>query len=215
MTSVLEDAKRLAELATVRITALEGQGVVVPGQLVLTAAHCIDWTTDAAMALGDPFAVDIRINGKQLKAHPLAVEPVSDIAILGEMDDQCFPEDANLYQEMIATICPIPVSTREPELFKEFPIHIFSHKKKWITGKAQLCADGSQILSIATAEPIEGGTSGGPVLSDEGELVGIVSIAADPSEFDECESFEGHVPRPHLALPVWLVKTITSCVRES
>ena len=46
------------------------------------------------------------------------------------------------------------------------------------------------------------GASGGPIINESDELVGIVSW------FSEGRPYQGSVPRPHLALPRWIVRRI-------
>src|SRR6266571_9540974 len=51
-----------------------GQGVLVAGGLVLTAAHCVDYTTDGSMVLpvlGDSFTQEIQTTHGPLKVHPV------------------------------------------------------------------------------------------------------------------------------------------------
>jgi hypothetical protein len=61
--------------ATVRFPE-RGQGVLVPGQLILTAAHVIEWRIEGAMALGDDeeFLQTIEAGGRALLVYPWAVE---------------------------------------------------------------------------------------------------------------------------------------------
>jgi hypothetical protein len=63
-----------------------GQGILIPGGLVLTAAHCVSFSTDGAMVLGDRFVEEIGTSNGPLKLNPMAVEPVSDIAVLVALD---------------------------------------------------------------------------------------------------------------------------------
>ncbi len=69
---------------------------------------------------------------------------------------------------------------------------------------------------IEPDQAIEGGTSGGPIINDDGELVGIVSNASDVLEAGITEDgipYEGEIgrgsfPYPALALPVWVCRRI-------
>jgi hypothetical protein len=45
--------------ATVRLDNLGGQGVLVPGGFILSAAHCIQWDGEVGMAMGDRFIESI------------------------------------------------------------------------------------------------------------------------------------------------------------
>jgi hypothetical protein len=62
--------------AVVQIPSVIGRGVLV-GEIILTAAHCINWSTEGGMVMGDYFVEEIETwDGKRLKVRPLAVEPV-------------------------------------------------------------------------------------------------------------------------------------------
>ena len=50
--------ERVAQ-ATVKLPKKGGQGVMVPGGYVITAAHCIGWAGDGEMVLGDFFIEDV------------------------------------------------------------------------------------------------------------------------------------------------------------
>jgi len=66
-----------------------GQGVLVGGNLILTAAHCVTYTLTGAMVLGEYFVEKIKTkDGAELEVCPWAVEPMSDIAVLGALDEQ-------------------------------------------------------------------------------------------------------------------------------
>ena len=54
-------------------------------------------------------------------------------------------------------------------------------------------APDAQTLVLKPDEQIEPGTSGGPVVTDDGLLLGVVSM-----------DMESSIPRPHLTAPVWL-----------
>ena len=78
--------------ATVRFPKRGGQGVLVPGQMIVTAAHVVSWSSEGRMALGYYYVEDVKAGRRKLKIQPLAVEPVTDIAILGALDDQASEE---------------------------------------------------------------------------------------------------------------------------
>ena len=84
--------------ATVTLLGRGGQGVLVSGNLIITAAHCIDFKCEGQMVLGDYFIEEIKTTQGKLKVAPLAVEPVSDVAVLGSLDDQEFSEEADFLQ---------------------------------------------------------------------------------------------------------------------
>jgi hypothetical protein len=103
------DVKTRTENATVWFLQLGGQGVLVPGGFILTAAHCINYDGTGRMALGDHFIETIRArDGSMYKVRPAAVEPVLDIAALEELDNQMFPDEHRAFQ----SFCTKPTRSR-------------------------------------------------------------------------------------------------------
>ncbi len=187
--------------ATVKMTQKGGQGVLIPGEMILTAAHCIDWKCDGSMVLGNYFIEEIETRMGNIKATPLAVEPVADIAVLGALDNQVFPPE---YLDPFEAFCentePVPLCVRDFPLFEPIPIFILTHLGKWVTGEAKECRDGADTLTMKFDRVIRGGTSGGPIVNSDGELLAICSNASTKAGAD----FGGPQPRPHLTMPVWL-----------
>lgn len=187
--------------ATVRLVDKGGQGVLVTGDIIVTAAHCINFETDGSMVLGKHFIHNIETESGKLKAVPLAVEPVSDVAFLGAPDDQVFPKEAEEFNKFCSAKKPVPLCLDEFVLDQGFRVHIYTHECKWITGTAILCKEGAEHLWIEAEEQIVGGTSGGPIVNESGELV---AIASHFSVVNGVMKSSGIEPRPHLALPVWV-----------
>lgn len=192
--------------ATVTFLRKGGQGVLVNSNLIITAAHCTNYSCEGEMALGDYFIEEIKAGGRELKVTPLAVEPVSDIAVLGSLDDQEFVNEANDFNKFCEHTKPVLLCRSEFELFREFRVHIYTHKGIWVTGSAMKCREDAEVLHVESDEQIEGGTSGGPIINDSGELVSIVSNFSLATEV--LHKSNGLAPRPHLALPVWLCNRI-------
>jgi hypothetical protein len=65
---------------------------------------------------------------------------------------------------------------------------------------------------VTAAEQIEGGTSGGPIINAAGELVGIVSVFSYDENATKVQGqgCTGSASCPHLALPVWVMRLISS-----
>jgi S1-C subfamily serine protease len=183
--------------AVVRLPRKGGQGVVVPGGFVVTAAHCIEWTAEGGMAaaLPDDYFVEeiVAADGRSLRVQPLAVEPVSDLAVLGALDEEHFPEQADAFEDFCGTTEPVRLVTNEVDCFVRFAAYVFTHNKGIIPVQAGQWRRGAASLSIDADEKIDGGTSGGPVVTSAGRLLGIISKSASAS-------------RVHLAAPLWLVR---------
>ncbi len=192
--------------ATVTLINKGGRGVLVPNNMILTAAHCILYNTEGQMALGEYFLEDVLTITGKIKVTPIAVEPVSDIAVLGQIDGQESPEDMSTYNDFSKGIIPIPLCFDDYIIREPFPVHVYTHKGKWIKGEAMLCTKNGEQLWVDFSEQIEPGSSGSPIVNDAGKLVGIVSH----SSFNEGQSnSDGLAPRPHLVLPVWICNRIS------
>ena len=200
-----EETRKRVEKATVRLTKKGGQGVIVPDGLILTAAHCIAASLEGDMVLGDFFLEEIEFGGQKIVAQVYVVEPVSDIAVLGTPDDQTFYKEAIAFDKALELIEPVEIRSEDLELFREIPAMVFTHTRLWLQASVQKCNESASTLAINTPA-IDGGTSGGPVIDQEGRLFGIISMIG-------CtigrEDHIGQIPWPSRALPVWVVKRIT------
>ncbi|MBU2623435.1 MAG: serine protease [Proteobacteria bacterium] len=197
-----DEIRKRVEKATVRLTKKGGLGVIVSSNLILTAAHCIGWSAEGYMVLGDHFLEQVEIDGRQIIAAVCAVEPVLDIAALDEPDGQTFYDESNDYLSALESIIPIEINSEVFALFHYIPAFIFTHKQTWLKVNVQQCRFAAPGLSVCGA-PIEGGTSGGPVVDQEGRLLGIVSCGGFTAP-----DYSGFIPRPHLSLPVWIMERI-------
>jgi hypothetical protein len=225
---------KTVEAATVRMTRLGGQGVLVPGNMILTAAHCIRWTATGAMALGDQKleAIETR-DGQKLIVDVLALEPVADIAVLGAVDGQALPPEAEAYEEwceattavklyiadlLLDTDVAAPPGMDQDRWAKWCPsrwiaAHVLTHDKGWIDARAHQQRRDSQWLTVEVRTRILGGTSGGSVIADNGRLLGVISHTGE--SFGQGGKVKLHpfpIPRPHRTLPVWVVERMR-CTR--
>lgn len=115
----------IAKKATIKTSDKGGgQGVVVGESLILTAAHCLPWTCGGEMADGlavsGPKHLIINTPMGEIKSAILAVEPVSDIAVLGPLDLQdCRSEEdakeADKFEFFMRSVKPIPIQRTLPK----------------------------------------------------------------------------------------------------
>ena len=204
---------KAVESATVRLTRLDGRGVIVPGNYIVTAAHCIGWTAEGLMAIDGrgESPEPVSWHGRDLWADVYAIEPVADIAILGPPDAQTFPEEWDVFMEVFDAVSPVPLATAPLEVWREFPAFILSHDKGWIEGKAKACREGAHRLMLKAAEKIERGTSGSPVVDESGRLLGVISCSDNPVGPQEAT---GLMPFAHRALPRWVVDDIIAATGD-
>lgn len=201
-----DEIRQAIETATVRLPDMGGQGVLVTGGLILTACHCIKWNGEGGIPLGDDIVTEVETRqGQRLRVSPLAVEPITDIAVLGPLDDHTFSKDALAFEDWCDRTGGVPVAHDDYPLFEEQLVYVLSHTGPWLCGAVQLCRDDAPTLALKTDPPIQPGTSGGPIIDGSGRLVGVVSIAGA----------DGLCPRPHLALPVWVLRRVLGPVDRS
>jgi hypothetical protein len=149
---------------------------------------------------GDYYLEKVQAGNTCLKLTLLAVEPVSDIALLGAPDEQVFPDEVEALEEFSANTQAVPLFTGSIKPRKPMSVRILGHDGRWIDGSVGLFNEHSSSLWIEGEREILGGSSGGPILTLDGELVAIVSNAAIPQGGSKAT---GCCPRPLFALPVW------------
>ena len=157
------------------------------------------------MTLGDHYVEEIGAAGRTLKATPWALDPVSDIAVLGALDDQEFSAEEKAFLAFCESVRAVPVSRQTFEIFEPFPVWISTHKGPWVEAQAQQCSPQASQLSVTAREQIEPGTSGSPVIDEKGQLLGVVSQF---SAADGDRSCVGMIPMPWYTLPAWIAARI-------
>jgi S1-C subfamily serine protease len=207
-----EQLQRTIAQACVTVVKQGGRGVLVAGGLVLTAAHCVAYTTERPMVLGDTFRADLQTSHGPIQAAIYAVEPVANIAALGALADQNRLQEFIAFEQWCEQTPPVSVCFELLPVLQSFPIYIYTHKGTWNPGTAQIVREDAQTLVVETSAPIEAGTSGSPIVTARGELVAIVSISNNATG-DQGGS-DGVHPRPPLALPGWVMRRIATAQPE-
>lgn len=201
--------------ATVWLPTREGQGVLVNGDVILTAAHCIEWSPDFidASCLGDPIRQFIETkDGRKFRGDVVFIDPIADIAAIQCCDaEQCL-KDAAAFENFCRSTTATTLSGLKPDLFTLFPVNILAHTGEWIAGNGQFCNPGRSNVFIQPFHRIRGGTSGGPVLDINGELLGVVSVVAD-SDDGEIDG-AATIPFAIRTLPRWLIEKIESAANS-
>jgi hypothetical protein len=207
-----DNTRKLIELATVPVRSKSmkpgegGQGVYIGNHFVLTAAHCLDFDTHSGNALGgyNIYYID-RPEGDPIWCSPVFIDPCSDLAVIGACDDQVIPERFFEFQRFFRDIAPIRI--RRDPLPPGEPIHceIRSHLGSWISGRMtqEYC---EPFAFLEADENILGGTSGGPIVDDDGNIIAIVSTGGGMGE----ETTEARNSVPSLWLPPWLLEEVSS-----
>ena len=121
------------------------------------------------------------------------------------VDDQEFSRECSNFEKFCKKIEPIEICTRSFKAFKKYPIFVYTHEGKWITGQAHSYQEHSHSLWLEMNEAIKAGTSGSPILDKSGCVVGLVSNFIGENSIS---SVTGRAWRPHLTLPVWVCNQI-------
>lgn len=183
----------------VKLPGRGGRGVLA-GSVIMTAAHCLNFSTDGEMVLGDHYIEEVKAGSVRLKLKPLVVEPLSDIALLGALDEQVFPDEVEAFEEFCAKTPSVPLFKGRIKRGKQLAVRILGHHGRWIDGSVGLFNEAAPSLWLEADDEVAGGSSGGPIVSLDGELVAIVSNASKPQGGLKST---GCCPRPLHALPVW------------
>lgn len=197
--------------ATVRLPRKQALGVYVGGGFILTAAHCVTYDGNGAMALGDPFIEQVETSKGSYWTDVVAVEPVSDIAVLKATEDDSLVDDWEKHLDFCNETRPVALLHRPRSFTGLTPVHILTPTMKWVKGIAQVHTPGLSTSEVIARESIMGGASGGPIIDAAAQLVGITSIFSDPGPV----GVSGPAPCPCCALPGWIYKKICAAVEKS
>ena len=203
-------ALELVEAATVKIGGGRGvaQGVLVAGNFIVTAAHCVQWTATGDMALADDEYIAFALTPTCAKfiLKVVAVEPASDIAVLATPDYQTFADDADAFEDWCEATKPVRLCPRGPDPGDSVEARVLTRDGTWVRATAVRSAfaqvDGR--VRVEYDEPIAGGTSGGPIVTPDGQLLGVVSYTGEVMD-GPCD---GMVPLARLALPQWVLERV-------
>ncbi len=190
------------------VTVGGGRGFVVDGPcglLIITAAHVLPHLPPAlAICTGyerSYLELLAQLSDKPtVMAECLFVDLVADIAVLGSPDMQEFCNEAEAYEEFVEASLPLPIKdAAETEV-----VWLLSLDGEWFKADAKTFG-GPIWLDNATAGIMDG-MSGSPIVTNEGEAIGVVCSASKDSATDGDKASRGG-PEPRLmhSLPGRLV----------
>jgi hypothetical protein len=196
-----ENAKRAA------IRVGDGRGFVVVGETrhyVITASHCLPELPPPHPASYPEERTYSKLLGPlgkepQVWAECLFVDPVADIAVLGEPDNQVFYEEWEPYSHLMPDSPLVAADT--PDYSEAW---LLSLEGKWFHCEVEHLPNGPLWIKNA-AEPIVGGMSGSPILSCAGGAIGMVCTSLEAEGYGASGREGGPNPRLAMNLPGWML----------
>jgi Trypsin-like peptidase domain len=172
-------------------------------RIVITAAHCLAYALLANGTKGLPPAHPARYLKEQtygkllgpLGADPtvwamcLFVDPIADVAVLGQPDNQELSDEADAYDALVDSMATLPVAdapAQGVELVTGFGgyqfknptpgeglARVLSLKGRWREGRVTRRGGW---LSFEPEKFVVGGMSGSPIINATGAAIGVVSV---------------------------------------
>jgi hypothetical protein len=193
----------------------EGRGFVVEHRgehLVVTASHCLPWLPSGFGIAYSEEHVYRNMLGPLGSAPTVACEclfinPIADVAVLGVPDTQTFSDEADPYRALLEYATPFRI-TEAPENGRGF---LLSLEGEWFECQVEWKEriDGPLWVS-KLAQSIEGGMSGSPIVSENGNALGIVAASVmEKGKDGATDEFGASNPRLTRDLPLWLLRAQT------
>jgi hypothetical protein len=194
-TGLSDELKKQIENATVGILDPDGfqigQGVFIAGGYILTAAHCAvsmymteeklgcNLCCSGRLQLSNEYLVGkVKLNDDMvLPVVPILWEAVNDIAVFTDLDP-CIYDTGSEFEEAVINHPPVRMFVDFPNLINKgtsFSVHVLQKDGHWSSGEGIHIGNSPQIGIMNLSSPLQSGTSGGPIVNDDGKLVGIVS----------------------------------------
>jgi hypothetical protein len=166
------------------LTVGDGRGFVIKvnrQRLVTTATHCLPELpppTLAAYLNEKTFKLLAPLHREaSILTECVFADHVHDIAVLGPPDDQELSGEAHAYEALTQSLTPLRIADA-PE---EGSAWLLSLKGEWFSCSLQRHGIGRLLVSPLCLsdlrQPIEGGMSGSPIVSDGGAALGIVNVS--------------------------------------
>ena len=190
-------------------TVHRSQGCVIRRRIVVTAAHCLPRLPPACTFAYQEEKTYFTLLGLLSDAEPSIattcefVDPVADIAVLGQPDDQLWFEEAEAFNTFTDAAKVLGLGELRDGRRRSTG-WLLSLDGRWARCTVSALYGGLSIRKAA--EGILAGMSGSPILLDDGSVVGVLvgSHGTGPEPYDEADN------QPPLAdsLPGWLLREL-------
>ena len=175
-------------------------------RLIITAAHCLPHLPPALATAYSEERTYAGLLGLLNDREPkvwtecIFVDPVADIAVLAEPDNQALCDEADAYNKLTEEVPPLRIA----DASKQGVGWLLTLDGLWISCVVR--HNGGPIKISDAAEPIMGGMSGSPVLNSDGSAVGVVCCSSSSGDKLHTEGY----PNPKLmdSLPGYLLRGI-------
>lgn len=204
----LEAAMKNVAKATVQFRPYGGQGVLVSGGFVLTASHCILDPHDGApirsnyALLSDPLVIEIETrSAERYKVMPVFVDAISDVAVLGALDHPDLFIESGRFEKLCESLSLARVSRRTLNPDENCGAWIHTHDQGWVAAEVKMSF--GYFMTFVASSPIASNTSGGPIVDEDGKILGVVSESSEGADEPD-----GQFGSASLCLPVWLSRIV-------
>jgi hypothetical protein len=173
-----------------------GRGFLIHGGQIVTAAHCLPrWPTIGRRHTDFPGDIIIIPKLRSLRSRHRTIGqvtflcPTQDVAVIAapepDWPGRGDPERGAWedYDDMLENLEPLTIRREPLPLCKPVRVHLYTADGEWLTGELTLQRPGPMSSTCAVfSSPIGGGTSGSPIVDDDGLVVGAVSNPLEPTE---------------------------------
>jgi len=173
--------------------------------LVVTASHCLPHLPVMPGSLQETTYPNLLAplgEEPSVWAKCLFIDPVSDLAIVGEPDNQVFGEESDAYVRLVDWRSPFAIAA--PESGKGYMLALdgATWEPTALTVHVTIAGHG------LSSGPTLGGQSGSPILDTKGRAVALVSMGSETTRNGVRTQMEQNGPQPilKLALPPWLLR---------
>jgi hypothetical protein len=167
-------------------------------RIVITAAHCLPFfpPCHAFSYLEDrTYVALLGPLGQEptVWAECLFVDPIADVAVLGEPDSQELFKQHDAYEELVTAVKPLRIADTP----KEGRAQLLSLDGEWFGCKVR--HNGGPLEVTDASKGIVGGMSGSPILGDDGAAIGVLTLSSGSGDQPHTEG--GPNPRLVYHLP--------------